>query len=144
MEGRLGQENSVFNNQRWRFAVDATEKGKVYDAYQVKVVANDWNLNKNGEPVVVWILSPAACSRPQVPIIPTIHGTNADVAFKICSTGFSALSTLDEGYYGKGIYFTSSAHYALPVRISNLQFSYFVVLQLQKRSCDCNLVCDPR
>jgi len=33
---------------------------------------------------------------------------------KICSTGFAYLSSIDEGWYGKGVYFTSSARYATP------------------------------
>jgi len=43
-----------------------------------------------------------------------IHGTAAGVAAKILNTGFSNLSLLDAGYYGRGIYFTRSAMYALP------------------------------
>jgi len=49
-----------------------------------------------------------------VPVIPVVHGTDASVAWKILDTGFSALSSLDAGYYGRGIYFTSSTQYALP------------------------------
>jgi hypothetical protein len=33
---------------------------------------------------------------------------------KICGTGFANLSSLDDGFYGKGIYFTTYALYALP------------------------------
>jgi len=32
----------------------------------------------------------------------------------ICSTGFATLSVLDAGWYGQGVYFTSSARYAVP------------------------------
>jgi hypothetical protein len=49
-----------------------------------------------------------------VPIIPVVHGTDAKVGKQICSGGFAALSSLDAGYYGKGIYFTSSCLYATP------------------------------
>jgi len=49
-----------------------------------------------------------------VPVLPVVHGTDASVAWKIFDTGFSALSTLDAGFYGRGIYFTSSAQYSLP------------------------------
>jgi len=47
-------------------------------------------------------------------IIPTIHGTSVEVAWKVCATGFANLSTLDSGFYGKGIYFTTYAMYAVP------------------------------
>src|SRR5205085_7099879 len=49
-----------------------------------------------------------------VPVLATIHGTAATAAWKICSGGFAALSSLDSGYYGAGIYFTTSAKYAVP------------------------------
>jgi hypothetical protein len=49
-----------------------------------------------------------------VKIIPAIHGTNETEAYNIIQSNFVALSKLDSGYYGKGIYFTSSVEYALP------------------------------
>src|SRR5262245_61086501 len=60
-----------------------------------------------------------------VPILPVVPGTrltsflqhspqSGSVAWKIVENGFSALSTLDAGYYGSGIYFTSSVLYATP------------------------------
>jgi len=50
----------------------------------------------------------------KVKIVPAVHGTNEDVAYSIIKTGFVALSKLDSGFYGKGIYFTTSVLYALP------------------------------
>jgi len=49
-----------------------------------------------------------------IPIVPVVHGTDAKIGKHICSAGFAALSSLDAGYYGKGIYFTSSCLYATP------------------------------
>jgi len=47
-------------------------------------------------------------------ILPVIQGLrNASVCWDICQSGFAALSTLDDGYYGAGMYFTSSAEYAI-------------------------------
>lgn len=47
-------------------------------------------------------------------IIPLFHGVKSeDIAWKICDNGFANLSSLDEGWYGKGIYFTSNLQYAL-------------------------------
>jgi len=43
-----------------------------------------------------------------------VHGTGGAIGKQICSAGFAALSSLDLGYYGKGIYFTSSCLYATP------------------------------
>ena len=49
-----------------------------------------------------------------VPLVPVLHGTDYLVAEKIAQTGFAALSSLDAGYFGKGIYFTTSLAYTLP------------------------------
>jgi len=64
--------------------------------YSQKVSTFSWNKNSN------------------VPIIPAVHGTGLSVAKEISKTGFAALASLDSGYFGKGIYFTTSVHYTLP------------------------------
>jgi hypothetical protein len=59
--------------------------------------------------------------------LPVVHGTAFAVAKKVCQTGFTAVSSLDAGYYGNGasnptsliahvsgMYFSSSALYTLP------------------------------
>lgn len=48
-----------------------------------------------------------------VPIIPVLHGTDFTTAECIACTGFAALSSLDDGFFGKGIYFTTSLSYTL-------------------------------
>jgi cysteine-rich repeat protein len=50
----------------------------------------------------------------QVPLLPVLHGTDYFIAEKIAQTGFASLSTLDPGFFGKGIYFTTSLPYTLP------------------------------
>jgi len=47
-------------------------------------------------------------------IIPSVHGTSSKVGWAICRTGFASLSQLDAGFYGKGIYFSTSALYCYP------------------------------
>jgi len=49
-----------------------------------------------------------------VSIVPVVHGTDFKDALSIISTGFVALSNFDPGYYGKGLYFSSSLFYTLP------------------------------
>jgi len=49
-----------------------------------------------------------------LPIIVACHGTGNKIALKICETGFAALSTLDSGFYGKGVYFTCYIPYIFP------------------------------
>eukprot|EP01126_Amoeba_proteus_P054248 TRINITY_DN6665_c0_g1_i4.p1 TRINITY_DN6665_c0_g1~~TRINITY_DN6665_c0_g1_i4.p1 ORF type:complete len:176 (-),score=31.57 TRINITY_DN6665_c0_g1_i4:35-562(-) len=50
----------------------------------------------------------------KVPIWPLLHGTDFSIALAISSTGFATLSSLDAGWYGRGIYFTSYFTYAIP------------------------------
>ncbi len=45
----------------------------------------------------------------KVKVVPLWHGTKASVAPKICAGGFAALATTDDGYFGRGIYFTNAA-----------------------------------
>jgi len=45
--------------------------------------------------------------------LPLFHATDYTVAKQICASGYTALSSLDSGYYGKGIYFSSSILYSM-------------------------------
>jgi len=49
-----------------------------------------------------------------LPILPVIHGTQVGTAWSIATTGFAALSKVDSGFFGKGMYFTSFCRYAFP------------------------------
>jgi len=60
------------------------------------------------------------------PIIVAAHGTDLNVAFKIAATGFTSLSSIDAGYFGRGIYFTSSAMYCIPYIISTVKPSLII------------------
>jgi len=53
-------------------------------------------------------------ARSLLPILPCCHGTDFNIAMAICSTGFAALSSLDAGWYGAGVYFTTYTMYATP------------------------------
>jgi len=52
------------------------------------------------------------------PILAVAHGTDLDKAKRIIVSGFATLSIIDAGYYGKGMYFTTSAIYTVPYFIS--------------------------
>jgi len=49
-----------------------------------------------------------------IPILAMVHGTDKAIADNISNQGFASLSDLDAGYYGNGIYFTSSARCTIP------------------------------
>lgn len=48
----------------------------------------------------------------QARIVRMWHGCRKDILPQLLSDGFAALGTLDDGWYGKAMYFTSSAKYA--------------------------------
>jgi len=94
---RKAESGATFFKQNWR--KDAVElRNWVWDQFNQKV--NIWSFNST--------------NLDALPILPVIHGTQTSTAMKIASTGFAALSSLDAGYFGKGIYFSSSCLYALP------------------------------
>jgi len=49
-------------------------------------------------------------------VVPMLQGlSNPDVCWDLCKHGFAQLSGFDEGYYGKGMYFTSNVEYAVNI-----------------------------
>jgi len=92
--------NELFQRKNWTKSKEADQKTWVNNNYDKYVSQFPWN-DKEKCP-------------PGARILPVLHGTDAQIAEKICETGFAALSSLDAGYFGKGIYFTSFALYALP------------------------------
>jgi len=91
------QDSSTFGRKDWQKGPDAEFK--------------QWILTVGLTPLIE---SFPELQRDEVPIIPCAHGTDTSIANKICQTGFAALSSLDDGYYGKGIYFTTSTFYIIP------------------------------
>jgi hypothetical protein len=48
-------------------------------------------------------------------VLPLFHGTREEVMMNIARGGFAALATTDDGFFGRGVYFTSSVEYAVNV-----------------------------
>lgn len=85
--------NKVFHKKSWS---SDPNKSVVHNAYLEIAKSFQWNT-------------------PEYPtVISVMHGTSVQIAEMIAKTGFAALSTLDSGWYGTGIYFTSSFEYCLP------------------------------
>jgi len=99
METRMVEQAHIFANQRWKkLDQDDSElklREDVMDKFTKLANSYDYNQQRQG-----------------TKMMPVVHGTNFKVARSICCTGFANLSSVDDGYYGKGIYFTSSAMYA--------------------------------
>jgi len=49
----------------------------------------------------------------QAPVVPMFQGSREDNIWSICQNGFTTVATLDDGFYGKGVYFTSDFDYAM-------------------------------
>jgi len=45
-------------------------------------------------------------------VLPMVQGTSENAAWRIAKNGFGTVAITDDGYYGRGIYFTSSLEYA--------------------------------
>jgi len=93
---RIESNPSLFNKTDWKNKEDSDLRSWVKSQYETRFKIWEWNKDLT------------------LPIVPTLHGTDADVAWKIASTGFVALSALDAGWYGQGIYFSTYALYTIP------------------------------
>jgi hypothetical protein len=100
-------------DQFFRVTYGKNEQKMAVKARCDKVVEGfNWNVNGNKQTEAV-------------PLIAALHGTDYHIAGmlvatstrcvshseKIAQTGFAALSSLDAGFFGKGIYFTSFLRY---------------------------------
>eukprot|EP01128_Nolandella_sp_AFSM9_P001785 TRINITY_DN12199_c0_g1_i1.p1 TRINITY_DN12199_c0_g1~~TRINITY_DN12199_c0_g1_i1.p1 ORF type:complete len:1767 (-),score=200.25 TRINITY_DN12199_c0_g1_i1:119-5263(-) len=94
---RIAQDPTLFQKNDWKSADREELRQYTLDTLSARTKSFEW-----------------FDSADDVPIIPLVHGTDAGIAMKIAENGFTTLSSLDAGYYGSGIYFTSSARYALP------------------------------
>jgi len=100
---RMKTDPHTFYSQSWTSNDDDGRRKATMDYFFEKVNVWEWNNNlsvENGQ------------------ILPVVHGTGANIAWKIAQGGFAALSKIDAGFYGKGIYFSSHALYTLPYVVS--------------------------
>jgi len=95
MTNRITNSPATFNKAEWKLM--GSYRQITFDKYQQRLKLAD---QSEGNEIV--------------PILPVAHGTDFSLAMAICSTGFATLSSLDAGWYGSGVYFTSYVMYALP------------------------------
>jgi len=95
---RMKENPQLFCKKHWKTLGDSNIKEKIIYIFQKKLNC-EWNMDEKFN----------TC-----PILPVVHATNTKVAWNIVAQGFAALSTGDEGFYGRGIYFSTSAQYVLP------------------------------
>jgi len=87
---------AIWIKKNWQTKPNSVERKRVYEHYLSLCAKCSWN------------------EKLELPIIPVVRGTNERIAWEICNSGFAGLVTHTEGFYGKGIYFTTSCLYSLP------------------------------
>jgi len=96
---RIQNSPAIFKKEDWKNNSRAEERQFVIDQYEIRTKLFDWNQDS------LWS---------SLPILPCLHATDLSISWKISLTGFATICSLDDGYYGRGIYFTSYATYTLP------------------------------
>eukprot|EP01127_Copromyxa_protea_P005204 TRINITY_DN150_c1_g1_i10.p1 TRINITY_DN150_c1_g1~~TRINITY_DN150_c1_g1_i10.p1 ORF type:complete len:764 (-),score=100.45 TRINITY_DN150_c1_g1_i10:18-2309(-) len=91
----------LFNMKDWRLFQNAEQREQIFQTFEAKIQSFKWNAGNS------------------VPIIPVVHATSEDSAHTIIKTGFATLSSLDSGFYGQGMYFTTDAAYIAPYAAQN-------------------------
>jgi len=90
---RLEGSEYLFGKADW---IDSTHRQKFMDHFKSSGGQHSWNSGKDYREYIV----------------PLVHGSTEDSCWKISENGFAIINQVDEGFYGKGIYFTNSVQYA--------------------------------
>lgn len=94
MLGKWRSSANLFKSTDWIKSEDSDIRQAHYNIFHKYCTSFPWNENL------------------VLPVVPMLHGTSRDTAWKIAQTGFATVATIDTGYYGRGIYFTSDVNYA--------------------------------
>jgi hypothetical protein len=127
-DNRASKDSQLFFAEKWKMQEESESRIRLRqwtkDNFLNRMSDFEWNHND------------------RVGIMPVIHGTSIGIAWKVCvggmlvlicrcvtfsfflsfflfadhylRVGFANLSVLDVGFYGSGIYFTTSAKYSIP------------------------------
>jgi len=100
IEQRQRENPALFKKTDWEGSKQVETKRAVIDRYDNYAKSFVWNHPTR--------------HTDELPIIPVVHGTDYEVAKHICNTGFTTVASLDSGYYGQGMYFSTSISYTIP------------------------------
>jgi len=98
-KSRMAKSPAQFFSSQWTKKADSDLREKTMEFFLSQI--HKWSWNKDTQ-------------IKDSPVMPCVHGTGEKTAWEIATDGFASLSILDKGYYGKGIYFSTSALYVLP------------------------------
>jgi len=99
----------LFNTKDWMITHESYGK-LVLNVLHEKINKIKWNVGK------------------LVSVLPMIHGTSTSGAHEICQVGFSTVATIDQGFYGQGVYFTSSLKYGLQYSVEDVKVAIIAYL----------------
>ena len=86
----------LFRKEGWRNFEDSGQRKRMYLQLSSKIRTFRGEFNDGSHPFVV----------------PMIHGTSENAAFRVMEGGFGTVAGLDDGNYERGMYFTSDLRYA--------------------------------
>jgi len=92
--GKIKAAKKLFQADDWKNHSDSALKTKYLQHYGEWVGSFPWN--KKGK----------------LEVLGALQGTTEEAAWSIAENGFGTVSVLDEGFFGKGMYFTSNFEYA--------------------------------
>jgi len=101
---------ALFKRDHWKKLSQIKKKQNVYDFFQSSLDNYEFNSNRN------------------MKLMLGVHGTSEAAVWSICQSGFASLATVDEGWYGRGMYFTSNANYA--AKYSKEKVKIFIISYL--------------
>eukprot|EP01114_Cavostelium_apophysatum_P017922 TRINITY_DN5425_c0_g1_i1.p1 TRINITY_DN5425_c0_g1~~TRINITY_DN5425_c0_g1_i1.p1 ORF type:complete len:716 (+),score=78.59 TRINITY_DN5425_c0_g1_i1:28-2175(+) len=95
INSRIARNPEIFNQQNWKKLPDATTREKMMSYFSQIAAAHPHNAGRG------------------VKVVPVVHATTSDkTAWAICQTGFASLGSTDDGYFGKGLYFSTFSEYS--------------------------------
>jgi len=95
--GKQHQTNpGLFRREGWRSLEDSVRRKRTFLRLSAKIQDFRTEFNDGSLPFIV----------------PMIHGTNENSASRVIENGFGTVATTDDGYFGRGMYFTSDLRYA--------------------------------
>ncbi|CAF2955365.1 unnamed protein product [Rotaria sp. Silwood2] len=104
----------VFNSNRYRIflgQIEIVENRQQQQAFQSNLNSENSQVQRKLALKRLEMICQQVAHNRNLPIARMWHGCRRNDLKHILSDGFAALSTLDDGYFGKGIYFSSSAKY---------------------------------
>jgi len=111
LSGKIKARENLFKKDDWKSMTDTERRADFLSHLQRHGSKFPWN----------------KAHEERLSVVPMIQGTSEGAVWVICQNGFATVATLDDGFYGKGIYLTSSFDYATTYSTPSPQGKPFIV-----------------